>query len=153
MRVQGMRTYLTDGLRGLAAAGAMLSAVIHLDLYEEGFRSVATIGPLFLLNAIAGIVLGVVVVTWRNWLPAFLVAGFGATTVVFYWISVVHGLFGVKETTSGWAEILAQVAEYGAALFGLIAAALLWQEWRRRVARRGTAAPAAARSEFAAAQR
>jgi hypothetical protein len=141
-----MRTYLIDTLRGLTAAAAMLAAVIHLDLYEEGFRDIATLGPLFLLDAVAGIVLGVAVVVWRHWLPVFLAAGFGATTVVFYWISVVHGLFGVKETTSGWSEILAEIAEYGAAVFGIVAAALLWQEWRARATRRPVAAAEPARS-------
>lgn len=138
-----MRTYLADTFRGLAAAAVMLSAVIHLDLYEQGFRDIATIGPLFLLNFVGGIVLGVLVTVWRHWIPPFLAAGYGATTVVFYWISVIHGLFGIKETTSGWPEVLAQIAEYCAVAFGLAAAALLWLE-RRGYAR--PSAEAAARS-------
>jgi hypothetical protein len=115
-----MRNFVIDSARGLAAAGVLLSGVVHLDLWQQGFRDVATIGPLFLLNAIAGLVLGVVIVVWRHWLPAFLGAGFGLVTVVFFWISVVHGLFGVKETAGGSSEVLAQVAEYAAIVFGLI---------------------------------
>ncbi|MCU1657535.1 MAG: hypothetical protein JWO57_2191, partial [Pseudonocardiales bacterium] len=65
---------------------------------------------------------------WRHWLPALAAAGFGAATVVAFWISVVHGLFGVKETPTGSSEILAEVAEYSAAAFGLaVAVMLLWQ--------------------------
>jgi hypothetical protein len=123
-----VRTYLTDALRGLAAAGAILSAVVHLDLYEEGYRRIPTIGPLFLVSVVSGLVLGVGVLVWRHWLPAFFAAGFGAVTVVFYWISVIHGLFGVKEITGGWPEITAEVAEYAAVVFGLAAAVLLFLE-------------------------
>jgi hypothetical protein len=125
-----MRTYLADALRGLTTAAVMLSAVIHLDLYEQGFRDISKIGPLFMLNFIGGIVLGVAVVVWRHWIPPFLAAGYGATTVIFYWISVIHGLFGIKENTTGWPEVLAQIAEYCAVAFGLAAAALLFLERR-----------------------
>jgi predicted Kef-type K+ transport protein len=64
-------------------------------------------------------IIGVGVLVWRHWLPALLAAGFGAATVVAFWISVIHGLFGVKETTSGSSEILAEIAEYSAIAFGL----------------------------------
>ena len=134
-----MRTHITDALRGLAAAGAMLAATVHLDLYEEGYRHIPTIGPLFLVNVIAGLVLGVGVVVWRHWLPVFLTAGFGAVTVIFYWISVVHGLFGVKEVTDGWPEIAAEIAEYAAFAFGLAAAVLLFLEAYARRSVRGDA--------------
>jgi hypothetical protein len=123
-----MRNYVIDTSRGLAAAGVFLAAVVHLDLWVQGFRSVATIGPLFILNFVAGMMIGVGVLVWRHWLPAFAAAGFGAATVIAFWISVVHGLFGVKETPTGSSEILAEVAEYSAVLFGLaVAVMLLWQ--------------------------
>lgn len=123
-----MRNYVIDTIRGLAAAGVFLAAVVHLDLWVQGFRSISTIGPLFMLNFVAGMIIGVGVLVWRHWLPALLAAGFGAATVIAFWISVVHGLFGVKETTSGSSEILAEVAEYSAVVFGLAAVVmLLWQ--------------------------
>jgi hypothetical protein len=124
----GMRNYVIDTSRGLAAAGVFLAAVIHLDLWVQGFRSISTIGPLFMLDFVAGMIIGVGVLVWRHWLPALVAAGFGAATVVAFWISVVHGLFGVKETPTGSSEILAEVAEYSAVAFGLAAAVLLlWQ--------------------------
>jgi hypothetical protein len=107
----------------------------------ERFRSVPTIGPLFLLNAVGGVVLGLVLIAWRHWLPALAAAGYGATTVLFFWISVIHGLFGFKEVATGSAQVLAEVAEYAAVAFGLITAAALWTgiPWRgRRRALNGT---------------
>jgi hypothetical protein len=128
-----MRNYLADVFRGLAAAGVLLSAVVHLDQYEAGFRDVATIGPLFLVNAAGGLVIGIAMLVWRHWFPALLAAGFGAVTVIAYWISVVHGLFGVKESTGGWAVVLAEASEYAAIVFGLTATVLLgpWRPRRR----------------------
>jgi hypothetical protein len=127
-----MRNYIIDVSRGLAAAGVFLAAVVHLDLWVQGFRSVATIGPLFMLDFVAGMIIGVGVLVWRHWLPAFLAAGFGAATVVAFWISVIHGLFGVKETTSGSPEILAEIAEYSAVAFGLTAMLMLVLQPRLR---------------------
>lgn len=124
-----MRNYLIDASRGLAAAGVFLAAVVHLDLWVQGFRSISTIGPLFMLDFVAGMIIGVGVLVWRHWLPALLAAGFGAATVVAFWISVIHGLFGVKETTDGSSEILAEIAEYSAVAFGLaVVVTLLLQQ-------------------------
>ena len=120
-----MRNYLIDTSRGLTAAGVFLAAVVHLDLWVQGFRSIATIGPLFMLNFVAGMIIGVGVLVWRHWLPALLAAGFGAATVVAFWISVIHGLFGVKETATGSSEILAEAAEYSVVAFGLTVVLML----------------------------
>jgi hypothetical protein len=63
---------------GLRVAGAVLLAVsagIHLDLYLTGYRSIPTIGWLFLLQVIAGFVLAVAVVV-RSPLVAAAGAGF-----------------------------------------------------------------------------
>lgn len=119
---------LTDALRGLAAAGALLAATVHLDQYAAGFGGIPTIGPLFMLDFVGGLVLGVWLLVHRHWLPTFLAAGYGGVTVLAYWISVVHGLFGVHETVGGWAVVLAEIAEYAALVFGLSAAYLLWRE-------------------------
>ncbi len=129
-----MRDFAVETSRGIAAAGVLLSAVVHLDLWEQGFRDIRTIGPLFVLNVVAGLVIGVGVLVWRNWVPALAAVGFGAATVVAFWISVVHGLFGVKEVATGMPEVLAEAADYAAVFFGLLATALLWQAMRERTA-------------------
>jgi hypothetical protein len=120
-----MRSHVADVLRGLTAAAVLLAAVVHLDLYEDGFADIATVGPLFLLDFCAGVVLGVAVLVWRHWIPPLLCVGFAAATVAAYWVAVVHGLFGVKEGTSGWPEILASAAEYAGIVFGSGAVLLL----------------------------
>jgi hypothetical protein len=122
-----MRSQVIELCRGLAAAGVLLSAVVHLDLWDvQGFRDIPKIGPLFLLDVIAGLVIGVGVLIWRHWLALLLAAGFGAVTVIAFWISVVHGLFGLKEVAHGSSQALAEVAEYVAAAAGLAGAWLLW---------------------------
>src|SRR4051812_39322979 len=67
---EGMRNFVIDTSRGLAAAGVLLAAVVHLDLWVQGFSSIATIGPLFMLDFVAGMIIGVGVLVWRHWLPA-----------------------------------------------------------------------------------
>ena len=123
-----MRDFAADISRGLSAAGVLLLAVVHFDLLQQGFRDIHTIGPLFL------VVVGVALVVWRRRLAAVAAVGSGAAIVVAFWISVVHGLFGVEETATGMPKVLAELAAYAAVFFGLAAAALLWQAMRERAA-------------------
>ena len=54
---------------GLRVAGAVLLAVsasIHLDLYLTGYRSIPTIGWLFLLQVIVGFVLAAAALVTRS---------------------------------------------------------------------------------------
>jgi predicted phage tail protein len=138
-----MRTATNDVLRALTAAAVLLSGVVHLDQWAAGFRDAAVIGPLFLMNFCGGIVLGVIVLAWRHWLPVLAAAGYGAVTLAFFYLAVVRGLFGVHEILGGWAEVLAQVAEYSAIVFGLGAAATASRARlpRRAASRPGPAAP------------
>ena len=76
------------------------SAAIHYHLWSEpdGYRSIATIGPLFLLQSIAGLVIGVGVVVVRRLWAALVGIGFAAATVAGFLASVTHGLFGFQDT-------------------------------------------------------
>lgn len=116
-------------LRGLTAAAVIVSADVHLLLwYHDGFKEVATIGPLFLLNAVGGIVLGVLVMAWRSWIATFLAAGFGFVTLLSFYLSVSVGLFGLHELAGGGPQEHAEVAEWAALVFGMAAS---WALWRR----------------------
>ena len=103
-------------LLGLRVAGAGLLAAtgaIHLDLYLTGYRSIPTIGWLFLLQVIAAFGLAAAVLATGSRLVAAAGAGFALATLGGYLLSLWAGLFGFKEirTTAG---ILAGVIEVAA---------------------------------------
>jgi hypothetical protein len=106
----------------VAGSGLLIAtAAIHLDLYLTGYRSIPTIGWLFLLQVIAafGLGLAVLAIPGRFVAPARLAAGAGAgfalATVGGYLLSIWIGLFGFKEvrTTAGIAAGLVEVAAFG----------------------------------------
>jgi predicted lipoprotein with Yx(FWY)xxD motif len=102
----------------LAATGAM-----HLDLYLTGYRSIPTIGPLFLLQVITAFGLAAAVLASGSRLIAAAGAGFALATLGGYLLSVWIGLFGFKEirTTAGIVAGVIEVAAF-AALAALAAA-------------------------------
>jgi plastocyanin len=85
-------------------AGGLLiiwSSYIHFHLWQSlGYRHIATIGPLFLLQSIGGLLLGLVVIAARRVWAAALGAGFAVFTMIGFLVSVEHGLFGFKDTWS-----------------------------------------------------
>ena len=117
-------------LRALLASGVLLSAAEHFDLYAYGGgKHLDVVGSLFLLNFIAGLVLGLAVQIWHHWIVVFLAAGFSLVTVLFFYASVIWGLWGFKETLGGPSQIFAQVVEWVAFLAGAV---LLLQVWTGR---------------------
>lgn len=116
-------------IRVLIAAAVLVSAAVHLKLWFDGFRDIDVIGPSFMLNAIGGLVIAVLVLLWRHWIPLFLAVGFGASTLGAFVISATVGLFGVHESWTGGAVLTAAIAEIVAVLAG--GAALLQEHpWR-----------------------
>jgi predicted lipoprotein with Yx(FWY)xxD motif len=103
-------------LRVTGAGLLTASAGIHLDLYLTGYRSIPTIGWLFLLQVIAGFALAAVVLATRSRLAAAAGAAFALSTLGGYLLSVWIGLFGFKEvrTTAGIAAGLIEVAAFAA---------------------------------------
>jgi len=111
----------------LQIAGALLlavSACIHLDLYLTGYRSIPTIGWLFLLQVIAAFVLTAAVLVTHGWLAAAASAAFALSTLSAYLLAVWIGLFGFKEirTRAGIAAGLIEVAAFGVLALAAIAA-------------------------------
>jgi predicted lipoprotein with Yx(FWY)xxD motif len=91
------------GLR-LAGSGLLIATgAIHLDLYLTGYRTIPTIGWLFLLQVIAAFVLGAGVLVLGSRMAAAAGAGFALATLGGYLLSIWVGLFGFKEvrTTAG----------------------------------------------------
>jgi predicted lipoprotein with Yx(FWY)xxD motif len=95
---------------GIAGAALLVaSGAIHLDLYLTGYRTIPTIGPLFLLQVIAAFALAAAILVTRNWLAEAAGAGFAISTLGGYLLSLWVGLFGFTEvrTTAGiWAGII-----------------------------------------------
>jgi hypothetical protein len=85
-------------------AGGLLivwSSYIHFHLWQKvGYRHIPTIGPLFLLQSIAGLAVGALVIGARRVWSAAIGVGFVLSTLIGFLISVVHGLFGFKELWS-----------------------------------------------------
>ena len=101
----------------LAGAGLLLAtAGVHLDLYLTGYRTIPTIGWLFLLQVIVGIGLGLVVLVTGSRLAAAAGAGFVLSTLGGYLLSVQFGLFGFREvrTTAGIVAGIIEVAAFAA---------------------------------------
>ena len=129
----------------VAGSGLLIAtAAIHLDLYLTGYRTIPTIGWLFLLQVIAAFGLGLAVLA----IPSRLVtagrlaaaagAGFALATLGGYLLSVAVGLFGFKEvrTTAGIAAGLVEVAAF------VVLAALALAPAPARAAADPAAAPA-----------
>lgn len=115
-------------LRMLIGAGVLVSGVVHLRLWFDGFREIALIGPAFLLNAAAAVAIAGLLVFWRHWIPLLLGLGFGASTLGAYLISATVGLFGYHETWSGGPVLTAAISE----IVVIVAAAVaLSRELRR----------------------
>ena len=109
-------------LRIVGAGLLIATAAIHLDLYVTGYRTIPTIGWLFLLQVITAFALGfaVLLIPSRYVVLSRLAAGAGAgfalATLGGYLLTVWIGLFNFKEvrTTAGIVagiiEVLAFVA-------------------------------------------
>jgi len=112
-------------LRLLAAVALLISGWIHLDLWLDGTRDLDVIGPAFMVNAVAAVVIAVLLLTWRHCVPLFLPVGFGAATFAAFIISATVGLFDVNESFSGSYEWVSLVVEAAAVVLGVWAG---WQE-------------------------
>jgi predicted lipoprotein with Yx(FWY)xxD motif len=106
---------------GVAGAGLLIAAgAIHLDLYLTGYRTIPTIGWLFLLQVIAAFALGLAVLATggrpvlAGRVAAAGGAGFALATLGGYLLSIWTGLFGFKEvrTTAGLVAGLIDVAAF-----------------------------------------
>jgi predicted lipoprotein with Yx(FWY)xxD motif len=114
------RTRVRLALR-LAGGGLLIAAgAIHLDLYLTGYRSIPTVGGLFLFQVIVAFVLGAVVLASAARIAAAAGAVFSLATLGGYLLSLWVGLLGFREvrTTAGIAAGVVEVAAF-AALTGL----------------------------------
>ena len=159
-----MRTTLLTWLLRLTGAGLLIAtAAMHLDLYLTGFRTIPTIGPLFLFQVIVGFALALAIlaapfipVTRRPAAGAALAAvgaGYAIATLGGYLLSLWVGLFGFHEirSTAGTVAGIIEIAAFGV-LLGLAVLVLDPQSLGRPGAPAYPGRPARARvNELAAA--
>jgi len=112
-------------LTGTGAGFLVWSAVIHLMLWSDGYKDISVIGPLFIIQGIACIVLAVAIVAFR-WL-ALIAAGAvaGVATAVGLLLTASVGLFGYVESLTVPYAVLSLAVEFTAAFVLLLAACVL----------------------------
>lgn len=116
-------------LRGLLVLALLGAAVVHLVEWTDWAKEESVIGPLFLVNVVAGFAIAAGVVLWRHWLPLLAAVGFGAATLAAYLTSLTVGLFGVTEQFTTSAEVWGVVTDVACILFGVIL--LIRGDWRK----------------------
>lgn len=101
-------------LRAIGAGLLLATGAIHLDLYLTGYRTIPTIGWLFLLQVITAFGLGAVVLVSASRLVAAAGGGFAITTLAGYLLSLRISLFGFREvrTTAGIVAGVIEVATF-----------------------------------------
>lgn len=107
--------------RLIGAFVALVSAVIHLYLWFDGVKDQGTVGDLFVVNVVAGVVIAGLLLGWRHWIPLFLLAGFGASTFGAFLIAATDSLFGIH-TDWSWYAWLAAASEITAVICAAYAA-------------------------------
>jgi hypothetical protein len=112
-------------VRRVAAHAALLggavavasSGLVHLYLWADGYRNVATIGPLFLAHGLAGLVLAVTLVAYPRTFTAVLGATYLLASVAALTLSATRGFLGVMDTLDApWATPALLVESAGALL-------------------------------------
>lgn len=117
-------------LIAVGAACALYSAYIHLYLWGRQpfpYRDIPTIGPLFLIQGITAIVIGLLVISSRRLGAVLVGAGLLVVSVGALVIDVEVGMFGFKDS---WAVPYAKTTLYeeilGAAALLVAAGVLAW---------------------------
>ncbi len=118
-------------LRALVALGLLGSAWVHWVVWQDWAKDMAVVGPSFLVNVVAGVVIAIAVLVWRSPLPAIAAIAFGLATLAAYALSLTVGFFGVQEQFATGEEVWGVITELGCVVFGT---ALLLTRDRTRAA-------------------
>lgn len=124
------------GARALVALGLLGSAWVHLVVWRDWARDTDVVGPLFLVNVVAGPVITLGLLAWRrHWLPEVAAIGFGLATLGAYVMSLTVGFFDVKEQFRTDEETWGVVTEAACVVFGAVLLQLRYLAERREVVR------------------
>ena len=106
-------------VRLVAAVAVLVSAGVHFKLWLD-YHDLNVVGPAFMVNAVAGVVIAVLLVVWKHWMAPLLAVGFGIATLAAFTISTTpNGLFDDHEKWSGGYVWTAAIAEAVAIIAGL----------------------------------
>jgi hypothetical protein len=75
-----------------------------------------------MLNALGGVAIAALLLTWNHWAPPLLAVGFGLSTLGAFTIAATVGLFGVHEHWVGgyvWTAAVSEAVAVAAGLFAL----------------------------------
>ena len=127
MKIAAGRT----GLNLLVWSGSVMvaaSGVLHFHLWSsEGYRHIPTIGPLFLAQAIVGVVLAAATAMFRKLLLVAGAAGLAISSIGALLISIWWGLFGWQESSSApYVGMAFAVESIAAVLLGAATALMAW---------------------------
>ena len=97
-------TFIAALVLRLVAVGLLIwIGWVHWHLWAPppgggGYKFIPRDGPFFLVDAVAGVVLGIMLLAWPRPLLGLLSAGFVASTIAALAVSLTVGLFGFNES-------------------------------------------------------
>jgi hypothetical protein len=121
-------------LRLGAAALLTTNAAIHAHLWSTGYKTISTIGPLFLLDAVSASVLAAAVLLAPRRLLSLVAAAAALLelgTVAGLYLSTVHGMFGFVESSSASFYWESAVTEIIGTMVLAVLAAVTFRRLRR----------------------
>jgi hypothetical protein len=107
-----------------ASALMIASGAIHLHLYTAAYHLIPTIGPLFVVQGVAAVVLALGAAYLRRPWSALVGAASMLATLTGFLISVNLGLFGFQDSFAGTNQVSAFVIELCAAALFVLAAGI-----------------------------
>src|SRR5580692_10530191 len=114
LRSLPLRVVVTVMIAG-GAGCTVASGVIHLYLWgkQYGYRDIPTIGPLFLLQGIAAILIGLLIIVTRRVAALLVAAGLLVASVIALVLAIEVGLFGFKDSwlaPYAWTTLYEEIA-------------------------------------------
>lgn len=117
MKAQGspVMPVIARALRFMGAGFILVNGGVHIYLWNDSYREIRVIGPLFVVNAVAALLLAAALLWRPEGITALLGLALSAGTFGAFMLTVTVGLFGF---TTGWdtKAVVAAVAEIGAIL-------------------------------------
>ena len=109
-------------LRLITAAALLVSGVDHFRLWRHFGDRVHIVGPMFLVQAIACVVVAILLVAWRHWLAPLMAVALAAGTLVGFTIATLpSGLLSDHEKWRGTTVWVAAISEIVVIAAGLLA--------------------------------